>query len=196
MVTDIAGAGGPRSAGTRAAILEAARAQFVAHGYEGATIRKVATDAGIDPAMVMRYFGSKAGLFAAASAVELRLAPLEGVGRRRLGQVVVRHFLTQWETAPLDDPMMFVLRSAATNEGAARRMQDIFIEQVAEPIAAVLDDPDHLRRAALVSSQLLGVVLCRYILGLEPLASWPAEQVIADVAPAVQRYLTGPLPPR
>jgi AcrR family transcriptional regulator len=196
MVTDDIGTGGPRSAGTRAAILKAARAQFVANSYDGATIRKVAADAGIDPAMVMRYFGSKAGLFAAASAIELKLAPLEGVGRSRLGQVIVRHFLTQWETAPVDDPMMFVLRSAATNEGAAKRMQAIFIEQVAEPIAAVLDDPDHLRRAALVSSQLLGVVLCRYILCLEPLASWPAEQVIADVAPAVQRYLTGPLPPR
>jgi AcrR family transcriptional regulator len=188
------GTGGVRSARTRAAILAAARAQFGTVGYERATIRAIAAQAGIDPAMVMRYYGNKAGLFAAASTIDLHLPDLTGVARRRMGEVLARHFLDLWEGDLAEDALVFMLRSAVTEEAAAGRMRAIFAEQVARPIAEALgDDPEATRRAAMVGSQLLGVALCRYILRLEPIASTNPEAVAADLAPTLQRYLTGSL---
>lgn len=187
------GTGGPRSERTREAILRAARLHFAAQGYDGATIRAIAAEAGIDPAMVMRYYGSKAGLFASASAIDLHLPDLRGVDRARLGEVIVRHFLTRWEGDLADDALIFMFRTAVTNAAAAARLQTIFTEQAARPIAIALNDPDPTRRAALVGTQLLGVALCRYILHLEPIASLGTEMLIADLAPTVQRYLTEPL---
>ena len=191
---DPGGTGGARSARSRAAILAAARAQFGTVGYERATIRAVAAQAGIDPAMVMRYYGNKAGLFAAASTIDLRLPDLAGVARRRMGEVLVRHFLDLWEGDLADDALVFMLRSAVTDEAAAARVRAIFAEQVAKPISdALADDPDATRRAAMVGSQLLGAALCRYILRLEPIASTNPETLAADLGPTVQRYLTGSL---
>jgi AcrR family transcriptional regulator len=193
-VPDSSGIGGVRSARTRAAILAAARAQFGTVGYERATIRAIAAQARIDPAMVMRYYGNKADLFVAASTIDLRLPDLAGVARRRMGEVLVRHFLDLWEGDLADDALVFMLRSAVTGESAAARMRAIFAEQVAGPIGDALgDDPDATRRAAMVGSQLLGVALCRYILRFEPIASTNPETLAADLAPTVQRYLTGPL---
>ncbi len=189
------GTGGPRSQRTRAAILRAARRHFAAQGYEGATIRAIAAEANIDPAMVMRYYGSKARLFASASAIDLHLPDLNGVERARLGEVVVRHFLTRWEGDLADDALIFILRTAVTNEAGAARLQTIFADQVAQPIAAALNDPGATRRAAMVGTQLLGLALCRYIFQLEPVASLTTETLIADLAPTVQRYLTEPLAP-
>jgi len=189
------GTGGPRSQRSRAAILRAARRHFAAQGYDGATIRAIAAQANIDPAMVMRYYGSKAGLFASASAIDLHLPDLNGVERARLGEVVVRHFLTLWEGDLADDALIFILRTAVTNKAGAVRLQTIFADQVAQPIAAALNDPGATRRAAMVGTQLLGLALCRYILQLEPIASLTPEALIADLAPTVQRYLTEPLAP-
>jgi len=145
--------------------------------------------------MVMRYYGSKAGLFASASAIDLHLPDLNGVERARLGEVVVRHFLTLWEGDLADDALIFILRTAVTNEAGAVRLQTIFADQVAQPIAAALNDPGATRRAAMVGTQLLGLALCRYILHLEPVASMTTEVLITDLAPTVQRYLTEPLAP-
>ncbi len=189
------GTGGPRSERTRKAILRAARLHFAAQGYEGATIRAIAAEANIDPAMIMRYYGSKAGLFASASAIDLHLPDLNGVKRARLGEVVVRHFLTVWEADLADDALIFILRTAVTNKAGAVRLQTIFADQVAQPIAAALNDPEATRRAAMVGTQLLGLALCRYILHLEPIASLTPEALIADLAPTLQRYLTEPLAP-
>jgi len=185
--------GGPRSAGTREAILRAARAQFAANGYERATIRSVALEAKIDPAMVMRYYQSKQGLFAAASNIDLKLPNLHDVPRSRLGVTIVTHFLNRWEGELVDDALLFLFRAAPTNDIAAARLQATFLEQVAAPIASVLDTPDAERRCGLVGSQLMGVALCRYILRLEPIASMKTDALIADLSPTLQRYLTGRL---
>ena len=93
------GGGGPRSEGTRRTILEAARATFATRGYEQTTIRAVAAQAGIDPSMVMRYFGSKAGLFTAASTMDLHPPDLRSVPARRRGEHLVRHFVDRWESS-------------------------------------------------------------------------------------------------
>jgi AcrR family transcriptional regulator len=186
--------GGSRSAGTRAAILAAARAQFSAVGYERATIRGIAAAAGIDPAMVIRYYASKAGLFAAAAALNLDLPDLTGVAREEMGALLVKHFIGLWESDMADTVMALMLRSAVADDTAAERVRQIFAEQVVGPITAALGKPDAERRAGLVGTQLLGLALCRYLLRLDPVASATTEEVIANLSPTVRRYLTEPLP--
>ncbi len=185
--------GGPRSAPTRQAILTAARARFAAEGYERTTVRAVATDAGIDASMVMRYYGSKEGLFAAAADIDLRLPDLAGVEPDRLGEVLARHFVSLWEGSSHDDALVVLLRTATTHEGAAQRMREVFARQAVPAISSALGDTDGQRRAGLVASQLLGVALCRYVIRFEPIASQDPDQLAADIATTIQRYLTGPL---
>lgn len=187
--------GGPRSERTRDAILQAARDQFAANGYERTTIRAIAGQAGIDPSMVMRYYGSKAGLFEAASAIRLQMPDLRGIDRDQMGDVLVRNFVERWEGDLADDALIFLFRSAVTHEMAAERLRRVFEEQIAQPVAAALDDPQAVRRAALVATQMLGVALCRYIVRLEPIASLSVATLVSDLAPTVQRYLTGELAP-
>lgn len=188
-------AGGLRSAPTRQAILIAARARFASEGYERTTVRAVASDAGIDPSMVMRYYGSKQGLFAAAADIDLRLPSLHGVAPDRLGEVLARHFLSLWEGSHHDDALVILLRTATTHEGAAQRMREVFDQQAVPTISAALSGTDGPRRAGLVGSQLLGVALCRYVLRLEPIASQDPQQLADDIATTIQRYLTGSLAP-
>src|SRR3954465_6990834 len=107
-----------RSDETRAAILAAARRHFAADGFERTTIRAIAADAGIDPSMVMRYYGSKDGLFSAAADLDLPLPDLTAGARETLGETLVRHWVTLWEGQRSDELLIVLLRSAVTNEGA------------------------------------------------------------------------------
>jgi AcrR family transcriptional regulator len=183
-----------RSDQTRATILQAARRHFAAEGYERATIRAIAADAGIDPSMVMRYYGNKEGLFAAASDIDLRLPDLTTVPTEEVGETLVRHFIERWEGGLADEVLIVLFRSAITNEAAAEQLRVVFGGQVARTLAAVIDDPAQVPvRAALVSTQLLGVALCRYILRLPPVMMLDTDTLVANLAPTVQRYLTGPL---
>ncbi|MGW5362762.1 TetR/AcrR family transcriptional regulator [Actinopolymorpha pittospori] len=183
-----------RSDRTRDAILRAARQRFAADGYERATIRAIAADAEIDPSMVMRYYGNKEGLFAAAADIDLRLPDLETVPLRQAGERLVRHFLERWEGDLSDEALLVVFRSAVTNESAAAKLREVFGAQVAQRLAVVVRDPAEVPvRAALVSTQLLGVALCRYVLRLPPVVALDVDTLVANLAPTVQRYLTGPL---
>jgi AcrR family transcriptional regulator len=184
----VPGRGGPRSEATRRTILDVARRTFAARGYEQTTIRAVAAEAEIDASMVMRYFGSKAELFAAASTSELDPPDLRDVPRKRRGEHMARHFIERWDRDGGDDSLVFLLRTAVTNESVAAQMQSRFNELVLEPIAALgLDRAE--RRAALIGAQLLGVALCRHILHLRPIATTAADDLIANIGPVVQRHL-------
>jgi AcrR family transcriptional regulator len=187
----VLGTGGPRSEGTRRAILGAARAAFAARGYEQTTIRAVAAQAGVDASMVMRYFGSKAGLFTAAVTMDLHVPDLRSVPASGRGELLVRLFVNRWEEPPSDDEMIAMLRAGVTSETVAERLQSVLSQLVTEPIAA-LGDERATERGTLIGAQLLGLGLCRYILRFEPLASMSADDVVAAVAPSVQRYLTEP----
>jgi AcrR family transcriptional regulator len=179
-----------RSDATRAAILAAARGRFAADGYERATIRAIAADAAIDPAMVMRYFGNKEKLFAAAADFDLQLPDLSAVPAQAVGPVLTRHFLDRWER---DDTFIALLRAGATNDAARDRMGVVFAGQVLPMVAAVApDDPE--RRAALLAGQVLGLAMARYVLRLAPVVAMSAAELAAWVGPAVQGYLTGPAP--
>jgi AcrR family transcriptional regulator len=184
----------PRSEQTRAAILAAARRRFAADGFERTTIRAVAADAGIDPSMVMRYYGSKDGLFAAAADLDLRLPDLAGVPRDKLGETLVRHWLALWEGGEDDELLIVLLRSAVTNPTAAEHLRTVFGAQVATTVAAIVDDPgETAARAGLVATQMLGLALCRHLVRLPPVVALDAETLTAGVGPTIQRYLTGPL---
>lgn len=181
-----------RSDLTRAEIMRAAQARFAADGYQRATIRAIAADANIDPSMVMRYYGTKARLFAAAVDIDLRLPDLATIPRRRLGEALVAHFLARWEGDPADDALLILLRSAATDDAAAERMRTIFRHQLAPAINRVVANPaEAARRAGLVATQMLGLALCRHVLRLPPVASLRADAVVAAIGPTIQRYLTG-----
>lgn len=195
-MTDQAGTtGATKSERTRAAILAAAREQFGRHGYDRTSIRAIAAQAEIDPAMVIRYFTSKEGLFAAAVDVDLRLPDLRGVAPGDLGARLTEHFLDRWEGRPGDDVLVILLRSAVTDPRAAERLQSVFVDQVAAALRPLGPPGDGDRRAALVASQLLGVALTRYLLRLPGIADRPRDDLLADLAPTIQRYLLEDLSP-
>ncbi|HSZ42433.1 MAG TPA: TetR family transcriptional regulator [Trebonia sp.] len=188
-VSPVPGTGGPRSEGTRRAILDAARASFAAHGYDGTTIRAVAAQAGVDASMVMRYFQSKAGLFTAAVTMDMPVPDLKSVPASRRGELLVRLFLSRWDDAVRGDDMIALMRTAVTSETVAGQLRGVLSQMVTEPLAALGDDRA-AERGTLIAAQLLGMGLCRYILRFEPLASMPPDDLVAAVAPSVQRYLS------
>jgi AcrR family transcriptional regulator len=181
-----------KSGRTRAAILTAARELFAERGYERTTVRDVAARAGIDPAMVIRYFGSKDGLFARAAAFDLRLPDLSGRDRAGIGRSIVRHFLDVWEGDHADAGLAILLRSAAVSPAAAEKLEEIFAGQVVPALARASGAPDAAARAGLVSSQILGLAFCRYVLRLPPVVALAPERIVDEVGATVQRYLFGP----
>lgn len=182
--------------GTREAILGAARVAFAEHGYEGATIREIATRARVDPALVYHFHDSKEELFAAAMALPFQpseiLPPLLEEGPDGLGERILRLFLGISDR-PGGSPFIALLRSASSNEAAARMLREFMSREVIGRVAHALGVPDAELRATLVGSQLAGLATARYILRMEPLASADHDTVIACVAPTLQRYLTGDL---
>lgn len=179
-----------RSESTKANILAAARAQFASGGYEGTTIRSVAAAAAIDPALVIRYFGNKEGLFAAAAEFDLRLPDFADVAPETRGEALIAHFLDRWEE---DETLVALLRAASTNEAAAQRMQALFATQVAPVVMRLtgLPPPVAAARAGLVSTQILGLALCRYVLALPPVIALQRPEIVQRVGATLQSYLLG-----
>jgi AcrR family transcriptional regulator len=177
---------------TKATILATARAQFGDHGFERTTIRSVASAAGVDPALVMHYFGSKAELFAAASRFDIRFPDLSGVAAERVADVLLPLFVGVWGP---EGPFLPLLRAAATNRTAADALLEVFVERVSPALAAVVPDRP-AERAALVGSQLLGIAVARYILGLPPLVAMTDLELVDWLRPVLAHYLSGRGPAR
>jgi AcrR family transcriptional regulator len=176
------------SAETKAVILAAARERFAQSGFERATIRAIAADANIDPSMVMRYFGNKNQLFAAAADFDLALPDLSDVDSGQVGARMVSHFVNRWER---DEALIVLLRSSTTNAEAAQRMREIFTTQLL-PVIAKINPNAPERRAALVATQVLGLALCRYVLRLPPVVAMSRDEVVGWLGPTIQRYLDAP----
>jgi AcrR family transcriptional regulator len=187
----------PGSPDTRAAILAAARARFADRGFGGTTIRAVAADAGVDAALVHHYFGTKDDLFLAAMRLPVDprqlLDPVLTEGLDGAAERFLRVFLSVWDNPDLQPGLLAVARGVM-EPGGGKLLSDGFLPVVVQPIAEALgvDRADH--RVPLLASQMVGLVLVRYVLRIEPLASLPAEQVVATYAPTIQRYLADPLP--
>ena len=179
-----------RSDATRAAILDAARRRFAADGFQKATIRAIAADADIDPSMVMRYYGNKDGLFAAAVDVDLGLADLGDIEPDRLGETLLRHAIRVWEQPPASEILLTLLRSSITDDRAIAKLREIFAGQVMPAVLRTGDPEDAPRRAGLMATQVLGIALTRYILKLPPVVAMTPDQLVAYIGPTLQRYLT------
>ncbi|HJU01241.1 MAG TPA: TetR family transcriptional regulator [Actinomycetes bacterium] len=185
----------PGASGTREAILDAARRAFAEQGYQRATIRGVAELAGVDPALVHHYYGTKQELFVAA--VRLPVNPVEQLASvladepDQVGRRLVETFLSIWDHAADQSPLLALIRSAVADEQAAALLREFITEEVLGPIARRVGSPDARLRATLAGSQLIGLAMARYIIRVEPLASTPSAEVAAAVGPTVQRYLTG-----
>jgi len=182
-----------KSERTRAAILAAARELFAELGYERTTVRGIAARASIDPAMVMRYFGSKDGLFAEATVFDLKLPDLTAIDPLQLGRTLIAHFLAVWEGSLNQGTLTILLRAAASNDEAAAKMRSIFAGQVMPMLARVTDRSELGPRAGLISSQLLGIALCRYVLKVPPIVAMKPDLIVISVGPTLQQYITGKL---
>ncbi len=189
-----------RSRASREAVLAAARHAFAAHGYEGATVRAIAADAGVDPSMVIRYYGSKDGLFRAATDIDLALPDLTQVPAGERGTVLARRFLALWDDPGTGEVLTLLLRSAPTSARAGDRIRDIFTSQVLAMVNAPGsdDDPpaaaagDRAGRAAALGSFMLGSALARYVLALPPMADAAPAEAAAIMAPVIEAILTRP----
>jgi AcrR family transcriptional regulator len=205
----------PRRAGrragetrTREAILDAARRSFAAHGYDAATIRAIAADAGVNPALVHHFYRTKEGLFAAAMQLPVRpseiLGGAFGAAKDRLGddfdqhvgEIMVGTMLRAWETAEVRTAFLGLLRTAATTDQGLVMLREFVTSAILISlirVAGLGDDADGRYRAALAGSQVVGLGFTRYLLRLEPIASASVEDLVAAIGPTVQRYLTGDL---
>jgi AcrR family transcriptional regulator len=180
----------PKSIRTRQAIEAAARELFASHGYERATVRDIGVRAGIDPAMVIRYFGSKDALFSKVATPDLKLAAFENVDAADIGEAIVRHFLEIWEGEASGGGMRVLLRSAASNEEAAAHMRSVFASQVVPALARIGTPASAIERAALVTTQLIGLAMTRYVLGVPPVVAMTPDFIIREVGRTIQQYAT------
>jgi AcrR family transcriptional regulator len=177
-------------------IVEVAREHFK-RGYEQATVRGIAADAGVDVAMVYYFFGNKEGLFNAAviDIPEHPLHELAGLlddGLDEIGARLVRRFVERWDEGDTFEPLLTVWRSAADQPLAKKLLHDTLAGPVAERVAAEFGVDDAVLRVELVASHLMGLAFARYQLRIEPIASVGIDELVAWVGPTVQRYLTGP----
>jgi AcrR family transcriptional regulator len=191
-------AAGEGPGGTQERIRLAARAEFAERGYDKTSVRGIAKAAGVDPALVHHYFGTKEEVFAAA--VEMSMEPtlvvpaLLGEGPDGIGERLARYFLQVWENPATRAPLLAVIRSALTHEAAAKVLRRLVLRRLLERVAQELDVPDPTFRAELAASHMVGIAILRYVVQVEPLASADPEEIVAVVAPTLQRYLTDPGP--
>ena len=180
---------------SRTLIADAAATEFAEHGYDGTSLRAIARKAGVDSALVHHYFSDKAGLFAAV--VDLPVRPdrvlktaLDAPGDQ-LGDSIARTVITAWERPDVRPRVVAMAKRTFGGSFGGVVVKEFLLREIMRAIARRLHGPDAQLRAQLAASQLVGVLVLRYVLEVEPLASQPADAVIADIAPVLQWHLTG-----
>src|SRR6478735_1856833 len=183
----------PGGVDTRAAIVDAARKSFAAKGYDKASMRGIAREAGVDPALVHHYFEGKAALF--AETLDVPVNPAELIEHitagdvDRLGWRIVETFLTVWEPPERRDALVALVRSSMTSEEAARMLREVFGR-----IAASTGAPDPQLRGALAASQMIGLVVARYVIRVPALADATPEELVERIGPVLQHHLVDRVP--
>ncbi|TDC87869.1 TetR/AcrR family transcriptional regulator [Actinomadura sp. 7K507] len=176
---------------TREKILAEARELFAEKGYDGASLRAIARAAGVDPALVHHFFGNKEGVFVEAMRFPLDpstlLPRIMAYPRERIGEAMVRTFLEVWGDDERRAPLLAMLRSAMTNERAAAMMREFIAQALFGRAKQATGAPSLAIQAA--AGQMIGIMIMRYVLRLEPMASASEEELIELVAPTLQRYL-------
>ncbi|MDN5860836.1 MAG: TetR family transcriptional regulator [Pseudonocardia sp.] len=195
------GAAAPRRRGrrpgggdTRRQLLDAARAAFVELGYDGATVRAIAERAGVDPAMVNHWFGSKERLFTSAMEFPVDLGTILDTvlpgDPGQIGERIVATFLTVWD-ATGGGPLAALIQSVSGHEAAAQMLRDFVMTVLVKRLVDAVTPDRPALRANLIGSQLFGLGMARYVVKLEPIASADHRTVIAAIAPTIQRYALG-----
>jgi AcrR family transcriptional regulator len=181
---------------TRESILEAARRLFAEKGFDATTVRAIAAEAQVDPAMIHHYFGTKEELFTQTVAMPIDprvfIAQVVTGGADGIGERLVSVFIRIWDS-PVGAAGVALIRSAMSSEWSARLVREFLTTQILRRIIGELElDPAQApMRASLVATQMAGLAMVRYVLKIEPMASLPPEQVVAAIGPTIQRYLTG-----
>jgi AcrR family transcriptional regulator len=181
--------GARNAAATRAAILAAAKLEFSRRSYDRVGVRDIAARAGVNPALVNRYFGSKPKLFAAAYAGGFRLQELLRGERARLGERLARHVMRR--RGPQDEAPLMLLFHSATSETALPMIRKALAARLIEPLGAWLGGRAAEQRAALIASHLLGLATLSVVLRVSALRQGKAEAIVRRVAPILQRYIDG-----
>lgn len=188
----------PGGVDTRAAIVDAARKSFAAKGYDKASMRGIAREAGVDPALVHHYFEGKAALF--AETLDVPVNPAELIERitagdvDRLGWRIVETFLTVWEPPERRDALVALVRSSMTSEEAARMLREFLGREVFGRIAATTGAADPQLRGALAASQMIGLVVARYVIRVPAMAEATREELVERIGPVLQHHLVDRLP--
>lgn len=189
---------GRRPAGqdTRTAIIDAARTEFSAKGYDASSLRAIARLAEVDPALVHHYFDGKAGLFVESMSLPINPAflidtivagPREDVGER-----LVRTFFDIWDSPQGRERLVALIRSAVSNDDAARMLREFLAREVFTKVAESVGVPQPHLRAGVAAAQMIGLAMMRYVIGFEPVVRASVDDLVALVAPTLQRYLTDP----
>jgi AcrR family transcriptional regulator len=178
---------------SRATILDVARQRFAGRGYDATSIRAIAAEAGVDPGVVMHFFDSKAGLFQAAVGWPFDpagfVAQLAEPSSESLATRLARAFLTVWDEPATRAPLLAVFRSAMTQAASAALLREFIVSQVFSRIAGFVDGPQAALRANLAASHLIGLVVLRHVLRVEPVASADIDTVVALLGPPLSLYL-------
>lgn len=188
----------PGNPDTRAAIVDAAREAFAENGFTRATVRAIAERAGVDPALVHHYFGTKKDLFLAATALpvdpSLIIEGLLAGGTDGMGQRLVGALVGIWDS-PAGTPLLAALRGVAADDAQTEALREFLVSNVLSKVLDTLDQPrpEAQLRASLAASQVIGLITARYLLRIPPLADLPAAVVVAAIGPTIQHYLTGDL---
>lgn len=178
--------------------MTAARSEFQSRGFDKATIRGIAAEAGVDPALVHHYYGSKQDLFIAVMQLppevpKLLLKVIAG-DPDTAGERLARFFFSVWDRPDTVSPFLSLLRSAVSNEQAAAMLREFITDMMVRPVTDQLAIDHAPIRAPLAASQMVGIAMLRYLIGIEPMKSASVDELVAIIAPTLQRYLRGPLP--
>lgn len=178
-----------KSTRTKQAILEAAQKLFAKKGFKKVSVREIAQQASVDPALVIRYFGNKEKLFNQVAHFDLALPDLQKMSQRKVGETLVRHFLEVWENSTQAHGLSMLLRSAASDDEAANKLKKLFSSQVTPKLSKIGNPRNAQHRAGLIASQLLGLAMLRYIFQFPPLVKASKEELIESMKKNIEYYV-------
>jgi AcrR family transcriptional regulator len=174
---------------TRATVLDVAARRFADGGYDGTSLRSIAADAGVDPAVVLHFFGSKDGLFLEAVGWPFdpsgMLAELADNSSEPMATRLARTFFGFWDDPTTGPKLLAMLRSAMTHEASATLLREFLMRRLFGNMSGLLHTPDAEVRVDLAAGQLIGIALLRYVLRVEPIASASVEELVHRCAPAL-----------
>ena len=183
----------PGSPDTRDAILAAARRRFATTGYNATSVRTIATEAGVDPALVIHYFGTKEALFTAAAGMPADfpglIAGLGTIPLENFGRTLARTYLGVVDSDDSRNAILALVRSAVSHDRAAAMLREFLTAQLLPVIARLTSHSDAQLRASLIAAQLIGIAMLRHVLRVEPLTKATPDEIAALVAPVIEQYL-------